>query len=369
MNFRFYFSAFAGIFFMVNSQAQNLIVNPGAESTTSTGWTIITQGTSCYTSSDWRIQGNQSGFPVAHGGSYFFFSGCNSVNGEINQTIDVSSLATEIDASNRNFTFSGYMMVYNQNPADGAQMIVQYLSASDNLLVSYNTGIRKDKGVWTQYVSTLTAPVGTRKVKIILKSYVYNGPSVDGYFDDLSLTSEQILPLKLISFTTIVNRSNEVVANWETANEINNDYFLLQRSSDGSEWQTVQKVKGSGTSSQNHQYTATDRFPIPGQSFYRLLQYDIDGKMSASKINTVKTADSRLSIISYPNPARNKLTVEGNSGIFSNLKIFNSRGQNVTLKVKISPQNTSRVDINISELSPGIYFIKADGKSVSFLKQ
>ncbi|MBN9351348.1 MAG: T9SS type A sorting domain-containing protein [Chitinophagaceae bacterium] len=369
MNLKLYFSVLCILFATYQTDAQNLIVNPGAESPTTTGWTIVSQGTSCFGSSDWRIPGNQNGFPAAHGGNYFFFSGCNSVKGQIYQVVDVSSMAADIDAGNRNFTFTGFMQVYNQTPPDGSLMLVEYLGASDNLLVSYNTGLQSDKGVWTEYTSTITAPPGTRKVRITLKSYPFNGSSVDAYFDDLSLTSTQIVPLKLVSFSTVVNRNNEVVASWETANEMNTSRFELQRSKEGTQWQTVQTLQAAGNSTQNLKYSTIDKFPITGQSYYRLVEYDLDGKTLISSVNTVKTDQGKITLIAYPNPAFAKLTLEGSSGIFTGLRVFSSAGQDVTGRIIISIQNSSKVELNISQLTPGIYFVKAGDKSASFLKQ
>ncbi len=348
---------------------QNLIVNPGGESPATSGWTIVSKGSDCYNSSDWHIQGNQNGFPAAYAGNYFFYSGCNSVNGEVYQDIDVSSMAGNIDASNLNFTFSGYMQVYNQSPADGAQMIVQYFNAGGTLLVSYNTGITKNIGVWTQYLSTITAVPGTRRVRITLKSYSYNGSSVDAYFDDLSLIGYQILPIELTSFTTTLDRSNAVVAIWKTANELNNDHFELQRSKDGITWETISRVKGAGTSNSIHSYSARDNFPIEGLSYYRLAQYDLDGRMSVSKVNMIKTTSVNAKLTAYPNPVRTILNLEGDAETLKIVEIFSPSGQNVNAAIQKSAVSPTHLELNVSQLPKGIYYIRSNGKSTTFYKQ
>lgn len=349
--------------------SQNLVINPGAESATSSGWTIVTQGTSCYGSSDWRIQGNQNGFPVAHSGTYFFFSGCNKINGQIYQDIDVSNLAGDIDMSNRNFTFIGYMQVYADAKPDQAQMIIEYRNASDVVIVSYNTGLTSNQSVWTPYTSTITAPVGTRKVRIKLISKSVSGSSVDAYFDDISLTSTQILPLQLISFNTVVNDKNEVVASWKTATELNNDHFELQRSVDGISWETVASVRGAGTSSTMKSYAAIDRFPITGNSFYRLAQYDLDGKFSVSKVNSVKVNGTSDRISVYPNPAVSRINIEGNAQSLSGMKIFDATGQNVTSRANKMQNSSTQIQMDVSQLPSGVYFIKAGTQTTTFYKK
>src|ERR1700743_1482441 len=130
--------------------ATNLIVNPDAESVpTSSGWTFAAGGTDyCYPSSGGgRVLENQGGFPVAKMGSYLFYVGCNS-DGELYQDINVSGNAISIDAGLQKFTFSGYTQSYNQSGTDGAQIIVEYRSASNAVLASYNTGITYNTHGW-----------------------------------------------------------------------------------------------------------------------------------------------------------------------------------------------------------------------------
>jgi|GEM_PF-5739820 len=369
MKFKFFTLIFFAFFLTNSSFSQNLIINPSAESPLSAGWTIVSKGTDCYTGSNWRIMGNQNGYPVAHQGSYFFFSGCNSVNGELYQDIDVTGLAADIDAGNRNFTFTGYMQVYDQTPADKSQIIVEYRNAANQLLVSYNTGLTENRGIWTTYTSTLTAPFGTRKVRIRLLSYAGNGSSVDAYFDDLSLTSVKILPLELVSFITTTNDENEVIATWKTANEINTDRFELERSANGMLWEPVATVGAAGNSSTLKSYSTADRFPLPGQSFYRLVQYDKDGKFSVSKVNTVKINGTSRKVQVYPNPAVSKITIQGSASSLNNLNIFNSTGQNVLPKTKLIKQNATTIHADISQLPAGIYFIRSNGGSTTFYKK
>lgn len=369
MKVKFYPQLLAILLLSQSAFTQNLIVNPGGESPATTGWTIVSKGSDCYGSSDWHIQGNQNGFPAAHGGNYFFFSGCGSVNGEIYQDINVSSYAADIDASNLNFNFSGYMQVYNQSPADGAQMKVEYFNASNALLASYNTGITRNVGVWTQYLSSITANPGTRRVRITLRSYSYNGSSVDAYFDDIVLEAVKLLPIQLISFSTSLDRSNDVVANWKTATERNNDRFELQRSKDGNSWETIATVKGSGTTNAIQSYSAKDNFPIDGLSYYRLAQFDLDGKMSVSKVNMIRTSSSIGKLVAYPNPVRTILNLEGNAETLTEFSVFSPGGQNVTAAIRKSVVSPTHLKLDVSQLPKGIYYIRSNNNSTTFYKQ
>ena len=69
------------------------------------------------------------------------------------------------------------------------------------------------------------------------------------------------LPITLISFTAVL-KNDEVLVNWSTAAEINNDFFTIQKSKDENGWEDVVQVPGHGTSSITQYYSAYDHLPI-----------------------------------------------------------------------------------------------------------
>ncbi len=91
------------------------------------------------------------------------------------------------------------------------------------------------------------------------------------------------LPIDLLYFQAQLQ--DEIVKlNWATAQEINNDYFTVEKSTDGQNFTEVLQVEGAGTSEVLKQYQATDPQPSTGVSYYRLKQTDLDGKFSYSKV-------------------------------------------------------------------------------------
>ncbi|CAN5463972.1 hypothetical protein BH09BAC3_BH09BAC3_15990 [soil metagenome] len=110
------------------------------------------------------------------------------------------------------------------------------------------------------------------------------------------------LPISLKSFEAHPS-GNAVVLKWSTASELNNDYFTVERSKQGSEFTEVLKVKGAGTKPNSSEYSAIDEHPIKGTSYYRLRQTDYDGVSTLSKIVAVTTDPFAGTIlILYPNP-------------------------------------------------------------------
>jgi hypothetical protein len=109
----------------------------------------------------------------------------------------------------------------------------------------------------------------------------------------LSINGSGVLSIKLTSFTATQN-NNEVVLNWQTTGEINNQKFDVQRSTDGSNWITIGSVNGAGNSASSVSYHFSDNTSLPGRNFYRLIQYDFDNKMTFSRIIKIDLSTSSL---------------------------------------------------------------------------
>lgn len=89
------------------------------------------------------------------------------------------------------------------------------------------------------------------------------------------------LPVELISFSGIKDGKTTLL-NWETASELNNDYFIVERATDLCPFTEIGRVAGNGNSSQLHSYSFTDRNPREGINYYRLKQTDFNGAFEYS---------------------------------------------------------------------------------------
>lgn len=95
-----------------------------------------------------------------------------------------------------------------------------------------------------------------------------------------------LLPIGLIDFSASLNEET-VQLDWQTTSEINNDYFTVERSIDGIEWEVVNLTNGAGNSSSILTYQSLDYNPYPRITYYRLKQTDFDGAFSYSGIQAV----------------------------------------------------------------------------------
>ncbi len=166
------------------------------------------------------------------------------------------------------------------------------------------------------------------------------------------------LPIELLSFR--VNfQENKVKLSWVTANEINNEYFTLQHSMDGVNFQELEDINGAGNSTSIQSYFTYHKNPNRGINYYRLKQTDFDGTSSFSNIETIKISTGKIN--AYPNPVINEVTIS-----FADFEkgkidfaIYNIYGKEIlSQQVKIEDEWHT---INLNEIGsflPGTYFIK-----------
>lgn len=179
--------------------------------------------------------------------------------------------------------------------------------------------------------------------------------------------SAELFPVEFRAFNAIAN-SGIVYLDWQTATEIDNDFFIVQRSINGRNWESILRLDGVGNSSTVQYYEAIDHLPHLGQSYYRLQQTDIDGQIGYSAIRPIYIAPQQKSLRVYPNPTHHTITIEGNQSDLSALRIWNILGQDVTAQVKIITKD-QKVIANLSQLPIGLYTIKTKSDAIKVIKE
>jgi hypothetical protein len=134
-------------------------------------------------------------------------------------------------------------------------------------------------------------------------------------------------PVELLNFSGVYNHGNAELT-WQTAMELNNDYFELQRSTDGITFQTIAKINGAGNSSSVLNYNYTDSGFSGTVVYYRLLQHDFDGTASASKIVTVSlNRTGSLPVVIMPNPFSSSFVLTKFNAEKANVLIYDMLGR------------------------------------------
>ncbi|MDR3716859.1 MAG: hypothetical protein P4L51_28960 [Puia sp.] len=131
-----------------------------------------------------------------------------------------------------------------------------------------------------------------------------------------------VLPIGLLYFNAKAD-NNSVDLAWATSMETNNSYFTVERSRDGMNFDSIQRVNTEafhGNSTATLYYTANDPSPNPGNNYYRLKQTDLDGTFTYSSIAVVNFSDIQP-ISVYPNPSAGTVYISGINPGETSLKI------------------------------------------------
>ncbi|HEX5002799.1 MAG TPA: PKD domain-containing protein [Bacteroidia bacterium] len=184
--------------------------------------------------------------------------------------------------------------------------------------------------------------------------------------ENFNLSPQSIpLPVELIDFRAECNKQ-QVVISWQTASEINSDYFMVEKSTDGQHFQLLQIVKGAGTTSMSSFYSVVDSAENgSGQMHYRLLQADYDGSVAA--LATIASnchpsaANTGITGI-FPNPFYNQVHLLANfdRSHVSRISVFDVTGRLVYVDSHTFPEGFSSHVIDLDFLAPAVYQLVID---------
>src|SRR5690606_37475869 len=126
----------------------------------------------------------------------------------------------------------------------------------------------------------------------------------------IRLVRETTAPVNLINYKA-KKGSNFASLSWETLSEQNNDYFVVERSSDGQNFKELAKISGKGTTTLKQHYSFTDYFPLSGVNYYRLRQIDKDATANNYGVRAVSfSLNNEVTVSAHPNPVTgNNITI------------------------------------------------------------
>jgi hypothetical protein len=159
------------------------------------------------------------------------------------------------------------------------------------------------------------------------------------------------LPVKLLSFEGEC-AGGKVQLNWKTAMEIDNNFFVVERSTDTRTWTSIATLKGA---KESKTYSYTDGQPTTPVSYYRLKQVDLDETFSYSPvIHVVGCAGKTKAVTLYPNPTATGVYLAAEQIEGTEYDLYDSKG---ILLRKGSMQNGTTY-IDMSTWAAGTYFLK-----------
>lgn len=186
------------------------------------------------------------------------------------------------------------------------------------------------------------------------------------------------VPVELVFFKAEIMEASSILLEWQTASELNNAGFEIERSLDGVNWQLLDFVKGYGTTVEIQNYKWQDNVPLVGTAYYRLRQVDTDGTFDYSELVSVNLKDDKATeLIVWPNPTKSTLYFQlvGQDRYYGeSLQIYDGFGR--LLKTKLADRlhlQDNQGEIGLEELPTGLYFIslQIEGKTFNqkFMKQ
>lgn len=176
------------------------------------------------------------------------------------------------------------------------------------------------------------------------------------------LDYEIMLGIELISFNAQITE-RVVYVDWETATEINNDYYTVQRSINAIDFEDIGIVNGAGNSNTTKYYSYYDLTPHNGLSYYRLKQTDFDKSVTFSDIVAVNV--KKIDIIKfYPNPSDKNLTalITSPEDMPVSFVVSSSDGKIIKDVQSEIKKGLNTVYFDVSNFSDGNYFFSIQDK-------
>ena len=198
-------------------------------------------------------------------------------------------------------------------------------------------------------VIELTVPAGITQLAVNIYGRV-NAAGEEWWFDDMELfvlEPDVILPIELLSFSGDVI-SKGVQLDWNTGHEINNSHFIIERSSNGIQWDSILYVPAKNEV-QGSKYSAIDKKPFVGINYYRLKQYDLDKSESILNIISIEYKLNQIEAYAYQ---QDGIVYIKNCNSFNKFKLIDISGKVITSG--LLSQTTS---FETSEIVSGLYYL------------
>jgi hypothetical protein len=167
------------------------------------------------------------------------------------------------------------------------------------------------------------------------------------------------LPVEILYFEG-KRLGSYVMLEWETMAEINNDYFIVEKSTDGENWEELLTVAGQGNTSEQTYYSQIDVNGCAGVCYYKLIQVDYDGQTEEIKVISLQTEGktTEFNISVSPNPISQTANIaftapEG--GVFS-LSVTTQTGQLLYSSKTMGNKGNNHISFDASMLSSGSYY-------------
>lgn len=154
----------------------------------------------------------------------------------------------------------------------------------------------------------------------------------------------------------VVAEENYNSIRWTTSHERISSHFDVMRSFDGVNFETIDRKTGALNSSSFIDYESIDFEIINGITYYKLIQYDLDGAFEETEIMSVRRENGNK-INLYPNPSTDLITIELKQKEISAIEIYSIHGK-LMKQIQLDDIKHNQFTIDITDFDSGVYFAK-----------
>ncbi len=183
--------------------------------------------------------------------------------------------------------------------------------------------------------------------------------------ESIQVTINCSAPVELLDFTA-VKQGQGALLNWSTSLEINSSHFVVEKSTDGISFSAIGNVKAAGNSSNLLHYSFTDPYITSGVTYYRLVQYDLDGTAHYSEIRTVTKEGTGVQVVPNPNNGTFVVILDHASDVKTKINVVNALGQ---LVYESGESTASLRNVDISNLASGVYYLQVSSYDETIVKK
>ncbi|KAA3635484.1 MAG: T9SS C-terminal target domain-containing protein [Bacteroidetes bacterium] len=181
---------------------------------------------------------------------------------------------------------------------------------------------------------------------------------------NVDYTGCDVLPVELLSFEAIGKESSVEVL-WSTQTEFNNDFFIVEKSKDGRDFESLVHIQGAGNSFNTQKYTYTDLQPLDGISYYRLVTVDFDGTRHYSAVRAVQRF-GEIDLNVFPNPGKTgsllNLAFGSHTSGSLELEVLDMVGGVVISQIFEFQKGENQLSVSTFDLPSGTYMIRLESR-------